>query len=161
MDPNSHTRGLATILAADVADLSRRMEADDTVTVARLLRLRRWFVASLTRFKCLASADELCRVFRTVLTGLLLYCLLPGSPAGAQDADPALMAEGLRVYKTKAECDECHGWTGRGGQYDDDPNYLPGPSLVLSTLGRDTMIELVSCGTPGGDMPRYLADAWT
>ena len=99
---------------------------------------------------------------KRALAGLLLYCVLPvGSVAIAEEADPALMAEGLRIYKTKAECDGCHGWTGRSGQYDDDPNYQRGPSLVQSTLGRDRMIELISCGTPGDDMPRYLAGAWT
>ena len=37
----------------------------------------------------------------------------------------------------------------------------PGPSLVASTLDRDAMIEVVSCGMPKSDMPRYLSRAWT
>ena len=99
---------------------------------------------------------------KLALAGLLLSCVVPvGFVARAQEADPALIEEGMRIYKTKAECDDCHGWTGRGGPHSGENEPDPGPSLVQSTLDRNTMIELVSCGTPGGQMPRYLAAAWT
>ena len=93
---------------------------------------------------------------------LFLFCALQaGSTATAQDADPAVIDAGMRVYNSTVECEICHGWTGRGGPANDEPENDPGPSLVLSELDRDTMIELVACGTPGGQMPQYLATAWT
>ena len=69
----------------------------------------------------------------------------------------------MRVYKT-AVCEFCHGGTGNGGTVDEDNHGRridPGPSLVLTKLDRERMIELLSCGTPGGQMPQYLATAWT
>ena len=69
----------------------------------------------------------------------------------------------MQVYKTAA-CDFCHGSTGNGGQAHDDHFGRvidPGPSLVQSKLSREAMIEAVSCGTPGGLMPQFLAAAWT
>ena len=101
---------------------------------------------------------------KRALAGLVLFCVVPvGFVASAQEADPALIEEGMRIYKTKAGCEGCHGCTGWGGLPEDEPEIYPdpGPSLVHSRIDRDTMIELVSCGTPGGQMPRYLAAAWT
>ena len=100
---------------------------------------------------------------KRTLAGLVLLCVVPvGFVASAQEADPALMEEGMRIYKTKAGCDVCHGWRGQGGTPREDLENEPNPvSLVRSGIDRNTMIELVSCGTPGGYMPRYLAAAWT
>ena len=79
-----------------------------------------------------------------------------------QEADPALIDAGMRIYKTTALCEVCHGWTGRGGMANDEPENDPGPSLVHSELDREAMIEIVSCGTGWPrEMPQYLATAWS
>ena len=53
---------------------------------------------------------------KRALAGLVLFCVVTvGFVASAQEAYPALIEEGMRIYKTKAGCEGCHGWTGWGG----------------------------------------------
>lgn len=92
--------------------------------------------------------------------GLFLACAVQAG-ATAQEADPGLIDAGMRVYKTIAMCEECHGWTGRGGAANDEPENDPGPSLVNTEFDREAMIEIVSCGTWPREMPQYLATAWS
>ena len=108
-------------------------------------------------------AVDLDRIARWSPAAIFLYCALrAGSVAIAQEADPVQIEAGMRVYKTTAECEHCHGWTGRGGLANDEPENNAGPSLVRSELDREAMIEIVSCGTPAPrEMPQYLATAWT
>ncbi len=81
--------------------------------------------------------------------------------AALAQADGATRIEaGMKVYKT-AGCETCHSWTGTGERPDDTPDAVAGVPLVSSALDRAQMVELVSCGTPGGWMPNYLAVAWT
>ena len=100
-------------------------------------------------------------VAKGIPTGLfLLFGLLAN--AFAQEADLGLIDEGMRIYKTRAACGDCHGWTGRGGMANDEPENDPGPSLVHSELDREALIEIVSCGAPWPrEMPHYLATAWS
>ena len=95
---------------------------------------------------------------------VLLFCAwLAAAAATAQTADPAQVEAGMQVYKT-AVCEFCHGGKGNGGEAHDEyygRGIEPGPSLVLTKLDRERMIELLSCGTPAGKMPQYLVTAWT
>ena len=91
-----------------------------------------------------------------LLAGAALACLsLPAA------ADPAEIEDGMRVYRTSGECEKCHGWQGYGVNRYDSGWIDPPPSLIASRLTRAQVIELLSCGTPGGWMPQYLARAWT
>ena len=82
----------------------------------------------------------------------------------AQEIDPGTLQAAIRIYKTVAKCEYCHGWHGEHGELYDlvgDSIRDPGPSLVASMLDRDALIEAVSCGMPKSNMPRYLPRAWT
>lgn len=103
-----------------------------------------------------------CLSYRRIAMGLFLSCAMPaGSAATAQEADLAVIDAGMRIYKTTAACEDCHGWTGRGGMANDEPDSDPGPSLVKSEFGREALIEIVSCGKWPHEMPQYLAIAWS
>ena len=100
------------------------------------------------------------------MSGRWLQCIglaLAGAAlaGAARAADAAEIELGLSVYKTT--CASCHAWTGNGVMpYDPGEGFLNlPPSLVRSTLERAAMIELLACGTPGGQMPQYLAEAWS
>ena len=60
---------------------------------------------------------------------------------------------GERLYQDKADCQFCHGIKGDGRG---DPR-SPGkaPDLHKTRLDRDQLIEVVTCGRPGSEMPHF------
>ena len=75
--------------------------------------------------------------------------------AFAQDA--ARQAAGEAAWD-KAGCLQCHGSTGEGGAGGEFP---AGPSLRRTRLDRAALIEAISCGLPGTQMPGWLDGAYT
>jgi hypothetical protein len=79
--------------------------------------------------------------------------LLTGSFARAQAPDPENVAEGMRLYRQKADCQACHGWAGDGRKMD---TQMPdGANLRTSRLNRDNLITAIKCGRPGKSMPAF------
>jgi len=75
--------------------------------------------------------------------------------AFAQDA--ARLAAGEAAWD-KAGCLQCHGSVGEGGAGGEFP---AGPSLRKTRLDRAALVEAVSCGLPGTQMPSWLDGAYT
>jgi len=103
---------------------------------------------------------------RIVAFVFVAACLVaPGPMALAQQADPAQVEAGMRIYNSDgADCEFCHGWSGAGRQH--NVNFSDtvawGNSLVDSKMTREQMIAIISCGKRGnGLMPRYRGDSWT
>ena len=72
-------------------------------------------------------------------------------PVAAPDAGD--IAEGLRLYQTKADCRACHGWAADGIKSD---NQMPdGPSLREKKLTRALLVLTIKCGKPGTGMPAF------
>lgn len=76
------------------------------------------------------------------------------TPALAQDA--AQIAAGKQVWESGG-CSGCHGAQGQGGSGGDQP---AGPSLRATKLDHDQLIETISCGRPGTQMPAWLEGAY-
>ena len=103
------------------------------------------------------------------LAGLALAAALgvaTGAPGLAQseatekqmpEATPEILALGETVWNN-GTCANCHGMTGGGGGGGDYPS---GPSLRTSGLTYDLMVQIVSCGLPGSEMPSWLKGAYT
>jgi mono/diheme cytochrome c family protein len=74
--------------------------------------------------------------------------LLSAGPVSAQD-----VSFGRRLFQEKADCQFCHGPEGDG---QGDPR-SPGkaPDLHKTILDREHLIEVVSCGRPGSEMPHF------
>jgi hypothetical protein len=71
--------------------------------------------------------------------------------ARAADADD--LAEGLRLFQQKANCQSCHGWAGDGRKMD---NQMPdGANLRESKLDRAALVMVIKCGLPGTGMPAF------
>src|SRR5438445_64415 len=71
----------------------------------------------------------------------------------AQTPDPADIADGMRLFQQKGNCQACHGWAGDGRKMD---TQMPdGANLRESKLDRATLIMIVKCGVPGGGMPPF------
>ena len=79
----------------------------------------------------------------------LSLVLFSNSYSFAEDA-------GVTAWK-RGGCSNCHGNLAAGGQ---DPSYPQGPSLRVTLLDKDQLIETISCGRPGTEMPANLKDAY-
>jgi mono/diheme cytochrome c family protein len=78
-----------------------------------------------------------------------------GGPAGAQapPPDPQDVAEGMRIYRQKADCQTCHGWAADGRKMD---TQMPdGANLRTTRLGRAGIVTAIKCGRPGRGMPAF------
>ena len=91
----------------------------------------------------------------------LLATLLPMLAVGctaafaahAQAPDPGDLAEGLRLYLNKGNCQACHGWAGDGRKMD---SQMPdGANLRESRLEREALVLTIKCGRPGRSMPAF------
>ena len=81
--------------------------------------------------------------------------LVFGSAALAQGPapDPQDVAEGMRIYRQKGDCQTCHGWAADGRKMD---TQMPdGANLRTTRLGRPGIIAAIKCGRPGRGMPAF------
>lgn len=71
--------------------------------------------------------------------------------AQAPSADD--VAEGMRIYRQKADCQACHGWAADGRKMD---SQMPdGANLRTTRLNRDALVTAIKCGRPGKGMPAF------
>ena len=95
------------------------------------------------------SSRSLCCMARLAAAALLTSAL--ASPAHSADAND--IAEGMRLFLQKGNCQVCHGWAGDGRKTD---NQMPdGANLRETALDRDMLVMTIKCGRPGRDMPAY------
>ena len=81
-----------------------------------------------------------------------LAALLLVSAARAQ-SDAGDLAEGMRLFLQKGNCQACHGWAGDGRKMD---SQMPdGANLRESKLGREGLVLTIKCGRPGRSMPAF------
>ena len=84
---------------------------------------------------------------------MLVAALLAASAVQAQAPGAADVAEGMRLFLQKGNCQACHGWAGDGRKMD---NQMPdGANLREIALNRDDLIVAIKCGRPGRGMPAF------
>ena|SRR5579864_1762446 len=77
----------------------------------------------------------------------------PQAAAQVQAPDASDIAEGMRLYQQKANCQACHGWAADGRKAD---NQMPdGPSLRDTKLGRAGLVMTIKCGRLNSSMPAF------
>jgi hypothetical protein len=75
------------------------------------------------------------------------------APAAGQSPDPTAIAEGMRLYRQKGDCQSCHGWAADGRKMD---SQMPdGANLRTTRLSRSALITTIKCGRPGKGMPAF------
>ncbi len=73
--------------------------------------------------------------------------------AKAQAPDPTDIAEGMRLYQQKGNCQACHGWAGDGRKTD---NQMPdGANLRETRLTRVGLVMTIKCGRLNTQMPAF------
>ena len=89
----------------------------------------------------------------TTVAAVVIALGLQWSAVAARAADAEDLAEGLRLFTQKGNCQGCHGWAGDGRKMD---NQMPtGANLRESQLDRNNMVLTIKCGRPGRGMPAY------
>ncbi len=72
----------------------------------------------------------------------------PGQPLSASD-----IADGMRLYQQKGDCQACHGWAGDGHKTD---SQMPtGANLRETKLNRSGLITTIKCGRLNSQMPAF------
>jgi mono/diheme cytochrome c family protein len=71
----------------------------------------------------------------------------------AQAPDAGDVAEGMRLYLQKGDCQACHGWAADGRKMD---SQMPdGSNLRETRLDRARLVTTIKCGRPGTGMPAF------
>ena len=84
---------------------------------------------------------------------ILLVLIAAGSAAQAPAPDPESVAAGMRIFRTKGDCQSCHGWAADGRKMD---SQMPdGANLRTTKLDREKLIIAIKCGVPGKAMPAF------
>ncbi|MGC4084789.1 MAG: cytochrome c [Vicinamibacterales bacterium] len=92
-------------------------------------------------------------VVASVFAGVLLLVQPAGVRAQGPAPDPEDVKEGMTIYRTKADCQTCHGWAADGRKMD---TQMPdAPNLRQTRLGRAGIIYAIKCGRPGRGMPAF------
>src|SRR5215510_2302113 len=87
-----------------------------------------------------------------VLAGLFAAARIDGRLA-AQSPDSGDVADGMRLFRAKADCQACHGWAADGRKMD---TQMPdGANLRTTRLSREKLIIAIKCGIPGKGMPAF------
>ena len=84
-----------------------------------------------------------------------IMALAIGAAVQAQDQkpDPSDIAEGLRLFEQKANCQACHGWSGDG--HKSDSQMPDAPSLRDTKLNRAGIVITIKCGRLNTQMPAF------
>ncbi|HUI79133.1 MAG TPA: cytochrome c [Bryobacteraceae bacterium] len=88
---------------------------------------------------------------------VILAVALIHAQAQAQEQQPQLsesdIADGMRLYQQKGNCQACHGWAGDGHKTD---SQMPdGANLRITKLNRAGLITVIKCGRLNSQMPAF------
>lgn len=81
--------------------------------------------------------------------------VITGAPGQEQQQSPSAsdIADGMRLYQQKANCQACHGWSGDGQKTD---SQMPdGANLRETKLNRAGLVLLIKCGKLNSQMPAF------
>jgi mono/diheme cytochrome c family protein len=84
---------------------------------------------------------------------VVAFSVIAARTGHGQEPSAENVAEGMRLYRTKADCQACHGWAGDGRKMD---TQMPdGANLRAMRLPRAALIAAIKCGRPGRGMPAF------
>jgi hypothetical protein len=90
---------------------------------------------------------------------LAVACSLAAPGQEQKQLDPSDLAEGMRLYQQKGNCQACHGWAGDG--HKSDSQMPDGPNLRETKLNRAVLVMVIKCGLPNSQMPAFDKFAYT
>jgi cytochrome c553 len=97
----------------------------------------------------IVSINKLAQRARAIALIAAAAALLPsGDAAFAQDT-----SFGQRLFRDRADCQFCHGTDGDGRGAPQSPGRAA--NLHTTILNRERLIEVITCGRPGTEMPHF------
>src|SRR4030095_14015331 len=95
-------------------------------------------------------------IFAVVFMGSVFVINIMASGSQAQESQPlnaSDIADGMRLYQQKGNCQACHGWAGDGRKTD---SQMPdGANLRETKLNRMGLITTIKCGRLNSQMPAF------
>ena len=90
-----------------------------------------------------------------MIAGSLMAAAFGAAGARAQERqlDASDIADGMRLYQQKANCQACHGWAGDG--HKSDSQMPDGANLRETKLNRAGLVTLIKCGRLNSQMPAF------
>ena len=90
----------------------------------------------------------------SMIVAVSIVAVLRFGPAvKTQAPDATDIAEGMRLYQQKGNCQACHGWAGDGRKTD---NQMPdGANLRETKLTRSGLVMTIKCGRLNSQMPAF------
>ena len=93
------------------------------------------------------------KLFSTCVIVTIVLAATASSAPQAPAPDPESIAAGMRIFRTKGDCQACHGWAADGRKMD---TQMPdGANLRTTKLDREKLIIAIKCGVPGKAMPAF------
>ena len=93
------------------------------------------------------------KLFSTCVIVMIVLAATASSAPQAPAPDPESIAAGMRIFRTKGDCQACHGWAADGRKMD---TQMPdGANLRTTKLDREKLIIAIKCGVPGKAMPAF------
>src|SRR5579862_7851349 len=88
------------------------------------------------------------------VAGAIMAALFVAPRAQGQEQPNASdVADGMRLYEQKGNCQSCHGWAGDGHKTD---SQMPdGPNLRETKLNRAGLVLTIKCGRLNSQMPAF------
>ena len=98
----------------------------------------------------------LCFFSRVAVAVAIMAVAFVPPQAKAQEQQPPNsddVAEGMRLYQQKGNCEACHGWAGDGHKTD---SQMPdGANLRETKLNRAGLVMVIKCGRLNSQMPAF------
>lgn len=91
-----------------------------------------------------------------ILAAAILATTLVACEARAQEQKPPSaddVADGMRLFEQKGNCQACHGWSGDG--HKSDSQMPDGANLRETKLNRAGLVLLIQCGKLNSQMPAF------
>ncbi len=79
--------------------------------------------------------------------------VIPGAQAQEPAPNASDIADGMRLYQQKGNCQACHGWAGDG--HKSDSQMPDGANLRETKLNRSGLITAIKCGRLNSQMPAF------
>src|SRR5438046_10325925 len=72
---------------------------------------------------------------------------------GQESPNASEIADGMRLYQQKGNCQACHGWAGDGRKH--DSHMHAGANLRDTKLNRAALVTTIKCGRLNSQMPAF------
>jgi mono/diheme cytochrome c family protein len=112
-------------------------------------------IAPPIRSSCGARYTAFMTNTRRAALGAAIMAAAVVAAAGQEQQPPndSDVAEGLRLYQQKGNCQACHGWAGDGHKAD---SQMPdGANLRDTKLNRAGLVTVIKCGRLNSQMPAF------